>query len=138
MVKPQQRKNDKVIIMRNILFIDDDTIMQDIVRQVLVSSGYDIETAGNGQEGITMFEKNIYDLVITDIFMPGIDGNKVATHIRNSKRQQTPIIAVSGTPWHIEGRLFDDILVKPFTIKVLINSIEHLQCTVDQRELSAV
>jgi CheY-like chemotaxis protein len=124
--------------MRNILFIDDDVMMQDIVSQALVSSGYDVEIAGNGQEGIKKFEKGFYDLVITDIFMPGLDGNKVAIHIRNSKRQQTPIIAVSGTPWHLDGWLFDDILVKPFTIKALLKSIDHLQYVPDGHAVSAI
>ncbi len=124
-------------MMRNILFIDDDEMMLDMVRQALVSSGYAIETADNGQEGIALFESGFYDLVITDMYMPVIDGNKVAIHIRNSKRQHTPIIAVSGTPWHIEGRIFDDILVKPFTIKALLNSIEHLFFSLHRQEVYA-
>ncbi len=111
--------------MSNILFIDDDEKILDLVNQALVSCGYDVETAGNGREGIALFDKGCYDLVVTDIFMPDTTGNKVAEHIRNSKNQDTPIIAVSGTPWHLEGRLFDDILVKPFSIRALINSIEH-------------
>jgi len=138
MKKTSELKEEDMVIMKNILLIDDDALVQDLVRHVLVSSGYGIKTAGNGLEGIALFDRGFYDLVITDIYMPGLDGNIVARHIRHSTKRHIPIIAVSGTPWHIEGRLFDDILVKPFTLKTLLNSIECLSCPLNNREASTL
>jgi len=61
--------------------------------------------------------------VITDIRMPGVDGNGVVKHIRNSKRQSIPVIAISGTPWQLEDKKFDMVLPKPFPLKKLLDSI---------------
>ena len=81
--------------MYRVLIIDDEKMILDMLRQALSLSGYNVETASEGQEGLQMFENGMFDLVITDILMPGIDGHGVAQYIRNSGRPQTPIIAMS-------------------------------------------
>jgi CheY-like chemotaxis protein len=55
--------------------------------------------------------------------MPGVDGNGVVKHIRNSNRQTIPVIAISGTPWQLEAQNFDMVLPKPFPLKKLVDSI---------------
>jgi DNA-binding response OmpR family regulator len=84
--------------MDTILVIDDEKGITSLIREALSMFGYDVEIALDGQEGIKKFETSAYDLVITDICMPGLDGNSVARHIRNSDRKSTPIIGMSGTP----------------------------------------
>ena len=88
--------------------------------------GYDVEIARDGQEGIQKFESSTYDLVITDICMPGLDGNSVARHIRNSAKKSTPIIGMSGTPWLLDKGDFDMVISKPFPLKMLIESMKKL------------
>ncbi|MEA1883620.1 MAG: hypothetical protein U9N62_03760 [Thermotogota bacterium] len=53
------------------------------------------------------FDNNNFDLVITDICMPKIDGNGVAMHISISGKQYTPVIGISGTPWLAEPDDFE-------------------------------
>jgi CheY-like chemotaxis protein len=116
--------------MCHILVIDDEKAILDIIKIVLSEAGYEVETALDGHEGIKKFDNGQFDLVITDINMPEIDGRKVVEHIRNSDRPFTPIIGVSGTPWLLENIPFDAVFTKPFTLKDLANSIRHLSMQV--------
>ena len=112
--------------MLNILIIDDDEDMLKIINLVLKASGYNVETATNGKEGIRKFDAGAFDLVITDMRMPDLDGNDVAQYIRESVRDFIPIIGISGTLWLLENDNFDMIIQKPFTTKRLIDSIKEL------------
>ena len=109
--------------MSTILVIDDEKSILQLIYQALTSFGHKVETAADGQEGIEKFDGGNFDIVITDIRMPGVDGNGVVKHIRNSNRQSIPVIAISGTPWQSETKNFDMILPKPFSLKKLIDSI---------------
>lgn len=115
--------------MRTILVIDDDKPVLETVREILAKFGYKVETAADGKEGIQKFDDGDFDLVITDIRMPGINGTGVAQHIRNSDRHFTPVIGISGTPWLLQGTDFDAVLPKPFQIKTLIESVKKLVTT---------
>ena len=112
--------------MHHILVIDDEKSILDLVRLVLTRAGFEVEIAPDGQEGIQKFEDGHFDLVITDILMPGIDGRDVVKHIRNSDRPNTPIIGFSGTPWLLQNSGFDTVFTKPFPLKDLVNSVQDL------------
>ena len=112
--------------MRDILVIDDEKSIVLIIAAALTKSGFNVEKATNGLEGIKKFDEGYFDLVITDLQMPGLDGNGVVRHIRNSKRQSTPVISISATPWHLQSDDFDAVLLKPFSIKTLINTVNEL------------
>ena len=114
--------------MSTVLVIDDEKFVLDVVKIALMKFGHDVQTAADGRQGIEKFDEGSFDVVITDIRMPGIDGNGVADHIRRSQRQWTPIIAISGTPWLADGKRkdFDSILPKPFTLKTLVETVDGL------------
>ena len=112
--------------MSTVLVIDDEKGILQIIRQALTKFGHNVETAADGQEGIRKFDDGSFDIVITDIRMPGIDGNGVVKHIRNSEKQFIPVIAISGTPWLMESNAFDMVLAKPFPLKKLVESIGSL------------
>jgi len=112
--------------MSTILVIDDEKGILQLIYQALTSFGHKVETAVDGQEGIDKFDDGNFDIVITDIRMPGVDGNGVAKHIRSSNRQSIPVIAISGTPWQLEDQDFDMVLPKPFPLKKLVDLIRSL------------
>ena len=112
--------------MSTILVIDDEKGILQLMHQALTKYGHNVETADDGQEGIRKFDGGSFDIVITDIRMPGIDGNGVVKHIRKSKNQSIPVIAISGTPWLKETDDFDMVLAKPFPVKQLLESIRSL------------
>jgi len=112
--------------MHQILVIDDQEFILDTVREALTMNGYEVEVAADGQEGIQKFDDGCFDLVITDMQMPGKDGNNVVEHIRNSDRQFTPVIGFSGTPWLLQKSDFDIVFVKPFSLQDLVDAIQNL------------
>ena len=115
--------------MRTVLVIDDETGITDVIEEALRMVGYEVEVAYNGRDGIQKFDDQPYDLVITDICMPGVNGNSVARHIRRSSNAATPIIGMSGTPWMLDDDNFDMVLAKPFPLEDLIASVKQLPAT---------
>jgi len=112
--------------MRDILVIDDEKSIVLIIAAALTKSGFNVEKATNGLEGIKKFDEGYFDLVITDLQMPGLDGNGVVRHIRNSERQSTPVVSISATPWYLQSDDFDAFILKPFSIKTLIDTVNEL------------
>lgn len=112
--------------MQNVLVIDDEKAISQILSHALNRFGYNVDTANSGTDGISKFDTEPFDLVITDICMSGVDGNGVARHIRSSPRKKTPIIGISGTPWLMEEGDFDAVLPKPFSLKKLADTVKGL------------
>ena len=78
--------------MNKILLIDDE---EDILRVLSISlraDGYDVMTAGSGEEGLDIYEKEVPDIVLTDIKMPGMDGIEVLSRIKEQERDSEVII----------------------------------------------
>ncbi len=115
--------------MYSVLVIDDEQMIRDMLTQALSRVDFAVETAENALGGIAKFESGAYDLVITDVRMPGRDGHSVVNHIRLSERRKTPVIGVSGTPWLLQNGDFDEVLYKPFAIHMLIEKARSLAQT---------
>ena len=65
-----------------ILLIDDERDVLDVLDKILAAEGYETETATNGEDGIDLFARKTFDIVITDLRMPGIDGIEVIKKIK--------------------------------------------------------
>jgi CheY-like chemotaxis protein len=112
--------------MNHILVIDDEKAVLEVIQQALMRFGFEVEVAQDGQEGIQKFDNGDFDLVLTDLRMPGIDGIGVLHHIRSSSRRLTPIIGFSGTPWLLKDSDFDLVFPKPFPLKDLVSAVQNL------------
>ena len=112
--------------MCSILVIDDEKGILGVLREVLTRFGHRVEIAEDGYEGIEKFDGGSFDIVITDMCMPGLDGEGVVKHIRNSDNHAVPIIGISGTPWFLQNKSFDLILPKPFRLNDVIDSVAQL------------
>jgi DNA-binding NtrC family response regulator len=78
-----------------VLVIDDDAVVGHSFDRVLSQKGYDVHTALSGEEGLDDIAARNYDIVFTDIKMPGIDGIEVAERIRR-KCPWTPVVVITG------------------------------------------
>jgi DNA-binding NtrC family response regulator len=78
-----------------VLVIDDDAVVGHSFDRVLSQQGYDVDTALSGEEGLEDIAARNYDIVFTDIKMPGIDGIEVAERIRR-KCPWTPVVVITG------------------------------------------
>jgi CheY-like chemotaxis protein len=81
--------------MARILVIDDDGAVLTTVRILLERDGHTVEAAANSRTGLKLFETQKFDLLIVDIFMPGMDGFETMNLVRQS-RPEVPIIVMSG------------------------------------------
>jgi CheY-like chemotaxis protein len=112
--------------MPRILVIDDEQSVLEVIQGILTRFGHRVVTAADGFEGIQKYDADRFDMVITDMCMPGLDGQGVIEHIRSQRGCGTPIIAISGTPWMVNDCGFDLMLAKPFPLKELLESVDHL------------
>jgi CheY-like chemotaxis protein len=81
--------------MASILVIDDDRAILTTVKILLERSAHAVEAVDNSRAGLKLFETQKFDLLIVDIFMPGIDGFETMNLVRQS-RPEVPIIVMSG------------------------------------------
>ena len=81
--------------MARILVIDDDDQFRAFIRSCLERAGYEVIDASDGFLGLEVQRQERADLIITDIFMPGIDGTELIMDITN-EFPNTKIIAISG------------------------------------------
>ena len=116
--------------MHHVLVIDDEESVSQVLELGLTRFGFQTQAALGGHEGLRLFDEGAFDLVITDILMPDMDGYEVARRIRKSDRPRTPIIAISGTPWLLDdSQEFDCVLPKPFSLNALAEAVEGVMCT---------
>ena len=78
-----------------VLGIDDDAVVGRSFDRVLSGKGYEVDTARNGEEGLRDIDAQDYDVVFTDIKMPGMDGLEVAERIK-AKCPWTPVVVITG------------------------------------------
>lgn len=81
--------------MANILIMDDDPAVQMTIRLILERAGHHVTVAGDGRKGLALFEAGPFDLLLLDIFMPGMDGLETMRHVR-ARAPAIPIIVISG------------------------------------------
>ena len=81
--------------MPTILIIDDDEQFNLMLKSALEIKGYNVETAKNGKEDKTLYQNKTYDVIITDIIMPDVDGYEVILDLRRLNMSDRTI-AVSG------------------------------------------
>ena len=112
--------------MNNILVIDDEESIARLFAIVLTKHGFNVETAADGLKGIKKLNESNFDVVITDICMPALDGNGVVRHIRNSEKKCIPVIGISGTPWLFEDSDFDAVISKPTSIQTLVDTVNNV------------
>ena len=78
-----------------ILVIEDDNFVQNMLKQTFERAGYDVATAANGRIGIKLYRDNPFDVVVTDLIMPDMEGIETITNLRKS-HPEVKIIAISG------------------------------------------
>ncbi len=79
----------------NVLVIDDDESIRDSCSQVLEKEGHSVKTAKDGNEGLKLFKKEFFHLVLLDLKLPGIDGMEVLTRIKEQD-PNTSVIIITG------------------------------------------
>ena len=114
--------------MSLILVVDDDENIRDTLYELL-SAEYDCQTAQTAEQALARLEVEAYDVVLTDISMPGLSGLELLGHVRQ-KYPDTPVIIISGISdqEHAQGLIrlgAFEYLLKPFRIEVVEKSVKR-------------
>ncbi len=114
--------------MARVLVVDDDETIRDTLYELL-SEEYLCQTAETAERAFARLEADSYDVVLTDISMPGLSGLELLGHIRQ-KFPNTPVIMISGIGdhEHAQGLIrlgAFDFLLKPFTLEVVEKSVKR-------------
>ncbi|GJM80581.1 hypothetical protein HMSSN139_30770 [Paenibacillus sp. HMSSN-139] len=87
-----------------ILVVEDDADLLKTLKTLFEEEGYQVDLAGCGEEGCYMAEQDIYDLLVLDMMLPGMDGLKIVRRSR-AKRVRAPILFLTArTVWRIWSR----------------------------------
>lgn len=113
-----------------ILIVEDEKLLADSLKTMLSNKGFQVEAVYDGQSGMDYALLGIYDLLILDVMMPGMDGLSLAKQVR-SQRCTTPILMLSAKS-SLENRVAglnagaDYYLTKPFDTRELLACINAL------------
>jgi cyclic di-GMP phosphodiesterase len=122
--------------IENILLAEDNEINLEIMRSQLTSLGYKVDTALNGKEALEKFKKNKYDVVLTDIEMPEMNGYELAAAIRRLKENAgyaAPVLAITASEFDLnEERAvsmgFTGYMLKPLDLELLKSKFADIVC----------
>jgi len=126
--KKSVSSNTAQAISKRILVADDDKVIRDAVTWFLEFMGFEVALAGNGIEALAVFLESPFDLVLTDLQMPAMDGLRLASHIKE-RSPSTPVILLTGcdreTVWKkVERASVDSVIFKPFRLKDLQRTVQ--------------
>ena len=116
---------------KRILLVDDDPEIIESLRYALSSRGYVVLVARDGNQGLSMVEREDPDLVILDMMMPKRSGFLVLEKLRRSRPVPIRIIMITANEGsrhkaYAEMLGVDDYIRKPFAMTRLVNSVERL------------
>jgi DNA-binding NtrC family response regulator len=116
-----------MVAPRTVLVVDDEPIVNESCRRILGQAGYEVDTAESGREGLDRALRRHFDLVITDLKMPDLDGMALVRELR-SKRPHTAIVIITGygtIPSAVAAMSLGvaDYIEKPFTPRRLSEAV---------------
>ncbi len=123
----------------NILIVDDEEVVIKSCERILSPAGYNVKGATSGEEAINILQNGGFDLVITDLKMPGIDGMELIRWLRKNS-PHAGIIVITGYPSQesIRDALqlgIIDYLPKPFSPELLLDITEKAMNTVKAKKI---
>jgi len=117
--------------MKRILVAEDNRLIQQTIARKLIKDGFEVITVDDGKACLEKLESNEVDLLITDLFMPFVNGHEVISTIRNEWKKQLPIMVLSAagseeTVLKAFELGADDYMVKPFSLGELTVRVKKL------------
>ena len=112
---------------RRILVVDDEPLVCDAVKMMLTFDGHTVQTAHNGADALALFNKEKFDLVITDFLMPVMRGDELAAAIKAQNPKQ-PVVMITAHAETLQASHtpltgIDALISKPFLLENLREAI---------------
>jgi hypothetical protein len=119
---------------KKVLIAEDSSVIQNLTKKILQIQNYQIYSAKNGLEVLSMLENDYYDIILMDINMPKMDGMECAEKVRalnDPKKSQIPIVAITGNARNYTMEEFqkvgiNEFLQKPLNFDSLVETVKNL------------
>jgi len=113
-----------------VLAVDDQRYFRELIEGLLSEEGFEVQTASSGEEALHILEREDFEIVVTDLVMPGIDGSQLVERIKERIPDQE-IVMVTGvvdvkTAVEAMKQGATDYILKPFDRKILVRSLEKI------------
>jgi diguanylate cyclase (GGDEF)-like protein len=113
-----------------VLAVDDQRYFRELIQEFLTAEGFEAQTAASGEEALHLLERAAFDIVLTDLVMPGMDGSELVHRVK-SRNPEQEIVVVTGV---VDVRTAvdamklgaSDYLLKPFDRRALALCLENL------------
>jgi CheY-like chemotaxis protein len=120
--------------VKRILVVDDERNIRDILSNMLSILGFEVTVAETGIDALNIFLNNSIALVLTDLYMPGMDGWTLASHIKEQS-PNTPIVVMTGSEKgpvieKLKESRVDSVVFKPFTLQSIQKNVQDILTTV--------
>jgi len=128
-IAPEPQPAETAPMSKRILTIDDSKTIRDMLRLTLLDAGFEVHQAVDGEDGVGILDKEKFDVVITDINMPKMDGYGVIRHMRSvPEHKTTPILVLTTESEGSKRNLAREAgatgwMVKPFDPEQLVATI---------------
>jgi CheY-like chemotaxis protein len=130
--RPVEQEPEAAVAARSVLVVDDEESIQRLLGSILEMDGHHVDTARNGREALERIARRDYDLVITDIKMPDMDGRALHERLQQTNprlAQRTIFITgdtVSRDTRDFLQRVSNPCLAKPFKVREVRETIAHI------------
>jgi len=111
-----------------VLLVDDEDLVREMFQSALATAGHHVRASATGAEALSLFTQERFDIVITDLSLPGMSGFEIAHRVK-SIEPRTPVVLLSG--WAIQQDSVeardagvDVVLEKPCTLEVLLGTVQ--------------
>jgi putative nucleotidyltransferase with HDIG domain len=127
---------------RTVLIVDDDPHVREVIHQIFLSNGHKCTLAGDGREGLEVFQTTHPPLVVTDIKMPGMDGVELLRAVREADQDAAVIVLTGAADMKTAIECLRlgayDFILKPVNIEELLiaadRALERRQLLMERRE----
>jgi len=117
----------------HVLVVDDDANIREIVRKVITKLGHQVSEVPDGADALRLLETTAFDLIISDVYMAGVDGMELLLRI-HQRHSHVPVVMISGGGYMARDEVLTmaaacgavATLDKPFTLEQLRATIEPL------------
>lgn len=112
-----------------ILYVEDDEAIREMTREILESCGYDVVAASNAETALAALQSHRFDLLLTDLRLPGMGGQELAQHAQLSQTDLRVVLVTGYAATDSDATSLlspgTSLLRKPFTLRELLDSVRQ-------------
>jgi CheY-like chemotaxis protein len=110
-----------------VLVADDEVAIADLVSSVLLDAGFDVLRFYDGASALEAVRRELPDLVLLDVMMPGLDGREITRRLKEGKAtSRIPVVLFSALSLDLDSTLADAFIPKPFDLDLLVDQASRL------------